>query len=299
MLTVNETANAKINLYLDVVSRREDGFHNIETLMQSVSLADTLVVSAELAQNTELELKIDEEGTSGGLSDGEDNLVCRAVRAYLRRAGIFAKVRILLKKRIPISAGLGGGSSDAAATLRGMNRIFGALTEGELLSLSSELGSDVPFCLVGEAAFCEGRGERMTFLYSNSPTPKLYYTLVAPFSAVSTPRAYAELDEIFDGFKQTRHGVRASDFDGFFEDISSGKTPKIPPYNVFELCPSSYTQSTKNAKERLKSEGAIFTLMSGSGSACFGIFATKNEAERAKFKLETDGFNAYFAESIG
>ena len=133
-MTVQESACAKVNLFLDVTARRDDGFHDIRSVMHSVSLSDYLTISAEQAEETTIILTTNIDG----LSVGEDNLICRAARSYLARFNINARVNIALEKHIPIGAGLGGGSTDAAATLRGLRRIFGLGTDSELLTILRE-----------------------------------------------------------------------------------------------------------------------------------------------------------------
>jgi 4-diphosphocytidyl-2-C-methyl-D-erythritol kinase len=157
MKTTTEFAYAKINLTLDVVSKRSDGFHDIESVMHSLSLCDELIFTVCESDKTEISLEI--KGNDS-LPTDKNNLVCRAALLYLDKIGESARIGVTLIKKIPSAAGLAGGSSDAAATLRAMNRLYdGRLSEDELLTLAASIGSDVPYCLVGGTALCEGRGE--------------------------------------------------------------------------------------------------------------------------------------------
>ena len=297
MLTATENAYAKINLFLDVIGAREDGFHNIETVMQAVSLHDTVTVAAEPQSEREITLSISYQGGAlSPLPEDERNLAYRAAVAYLERSAVAAKITISIIKRIPVLAGLGGGSADAAATLRALNRIFRALGEDDLISLAAQLGSDVPFCLACGSAFCEGRGEIV------HPIPhtgaELYYVIVSPGNAVSTPLAYSELDRIYGDYSGRRRRDFREEYKAFVSAVSNGKAPENPLFNIFEDSEASFSQSTRRAKTALVSCGALCALMSGSGPACFGVFGTKNKAEMATKELISEGFVAYFAESV-
>lgn len=298
MLTQAEKAYAKINFYLDVIGKREDGFHNIESVMQTVSLYDTLNVSYMTSKTREVELIVSFDGISEELSSGEDNLACRAARLYLDRRNIFSKIKLELIKRIPIAAGLGGGSADAAAALRALNRIFGAYTQEELLSLAGELGSDVPFCLFGGTAFCEGKGERIRRVSYPGGDVKLHFVIAAPCAKVSTPEAYAELDEIYGDFVDKEREDVLADFNKFISAVKLGIKPKKPLYNVFERSRASFGPESERAKSVLLKTGALVALMTGSGPACFGVFDIKSKAESAKIALTADGIRAWYAEGV-
>ncbi len=188
-MTVRETARAKINLCLNVGGKRTDGFHDIETVMQTVSLSDTLTVELDECAPDGIDLRIIGDDA---LAPDEDNLVLRAARAFLRHSPIKGKISITLEKKIPISAGLAGGSADAAATFRALNRLSTEpLTAVELSDLAASLGSDVPFCLVGGTALCKGRGEIVESMdFCDLP----HLLIVKTNESVSTPKAFAALD---------------------------------------------------------------------------------------------------------
>ena len=153
-----ERAPAKLNLTLDVLGLRPDGYHELRSVMQTVSLYDDLTVRVNAP-----EWRI--ACATASVPHGEDNLILRAAREYVKRAGIETSgIEFALVKRIPMQAGLGGGSADAAACLRALDRIYGALPQDELLDVAASVGSDVPFCLLGGTRLCTGRGEKMTLL---------------------------------------------------------------------------------------------------------------------------------------
>ena len=152
-------ANGKINLYLDVLSREESGFHTIKSIMQSVSLCDRALVSVSKSACNKITISCD----SPYVPCDERNIAYKAAVKYLEAGGFSAEVNINLQKRIPVSGGMAGGSTDAAAVLTALNKLFGnALSNDALYRVAASLGSDVPFCLMGKTALCEGRGEILT-----------------------------------------------------------------------------------------------------------------------------------------
>ena len=179
-------APAKINLSFEIKGRRADGFHEIETLMTPISLADRLTLEVTPSDDNGIEFSCDDPS----LPIGEDNLVVRAAKLFREATKLGAGIRIVLEKKIPHGAGLGGGSSDAASTLLGLNELFGAgLTDDDLLELAARLGSDVPFFIVRSAAVCRGRGEIVT---PTSITGDLNLLLLKPDFAVPTSWAYGK-----------------------------------------------------------------------------------------------------------
>lgn len=265
-----ESAFAKINLFLDVIGRREDGFHNIFSVMQSVSLCDEISITAKKSDISSITLRCNDDD----LSVGDDNLIVKAAKRYLKYNDIKAELDITLKKNIPIGAGLGGGSSDAAATLRALNNIFKASTKDELIEIASGLGSDVPFCLLGGRAICTGRGEKIEPI---KDYPFNNIVVAIGNERVSTPAAYRALDEIY------------SDFDGscYCPVEYNGQT-----YNIFESVTN--VSEIDNIKEIMIKNGAEASMMSGSGPSVFGIFATAEDALLAETELKNMG---YFAQS--
>ena len=292
MKTTIEFAYAKINLTLDVVGKRSDGFHDIESIMHSLSLADELKLSLCKSDDTEISLKI--IGNDALPTDGT-NLVSKAARLYLESIGESAKLDITLTKNIPSSAGLAGGSSDAAATLRALNRLYGdRLSEQALLLLAASLGSDVPYCFVGGTRLCSGRGEIMTEIKTEA---KGVFVVAIGEDSVSTPGAYAELDRIYSDFIEPNlDGGLCKD--EMLTALSRGDISSRALYNIFENAVSPSCPSVGKIKEIMLSHGALGALMSGSGPSVFGLFANMNAAKTAKEKLCESGYRAFTAESL-
>ncbi len=292
MTTVKEKAYAKINLYLDVINKRPDGFHDIKTVMHSVTLHDTVTVLYMPSGKTQIRVMID---GNKYLPTDSRNLVYRAVELFLTRAGICASVTVKLIKRIPIAAGLAGGSSDAAATLRALNRITGGyFTTAALCELALELGSDVPYCLIGKTALCEGRGEIMTRLKDSM----LGYIVIAVANEhVSTPAAYSELDRLYSDFDGGIPTGGEEHFSRLMSSLDSGELSPNALFNVFERPVLNMCEGARGIKESLLSLGARCALMSGSGPSVFGIFDTLEAAESAKSALEAEGITAFVATS--
>ena len=292
MNVVKESAYAKINLFLDVFERREDGFHNIRTVMQTVSLCDEVTVTLGSSMGGVIRIFVD---GNKRLPTDSKNIAYTAARLFLDTIGAKNDVTIRLSKKIPVCAGLAGGSADAAAVLRALNKLFKRpMTDKLLMRLAERLGSDVPFCLVGGTAICEGRGEKITRI-SNSPP--MFAVIAVSDEWVSTPMAYAELDKMYKGFA----GTHATGGDAYFEQlISSLNSSQIPDrlFNVFEGAVLPDCKAASHIKDRLTKLGARSALMSGSGPAVFGVFDTKNEAEYAVQLLSDEGFKAYFAQSV-
>ncbi len=257
-----KNAYAKINLTLDVVGKRADGYHLLESVMQSLSLCDR--VSAE--KSDEIEIFCDVPG----VPLDEKNSCHKAARLFFEKTGIAGGARISIEKKIPSEAGLGGGSADAAATLHLLNEIYDArLSYEELEKIAASVGADVPFMIQGGAAVCEGIGEKMTRL---GGLERRHVLLVKPDFGVSTPEAYRLFDEKKIGSK---HGTQS-----FLEAHERGENPYLRLSNDLE----SALENMKIAKIRseLYEAGAEAAQMTGSGSCVFGLFETSEAAERAK-----------------
>ena len=288
-----ERANAKINLYLDVVSLREDGFHDIKSVMHTVSLCDE--ISVKYIPSKVKYIKIFAHGNRYIPTDGK-NLAYKAAELFMERASITAGIEITLQKNIPVAAGLAGGSADAAAVLRAMNKIFGRIfTDKALAALGAELGSDIPFCLYGKTALCEGRGEIMTKLPDNL---KLHFVIASSNEHVSTPKAYKQLDEVFSGFDGSVKTDSEIRYSALLSDMEEGTLSDASLFNIFESAVLPMCPKAAEVKHRLISLGAKASLMSGSGPSVFGVFSTEAEALMAKDVLKSDGINAHYAYSI-
>ena len=261
-------APAKINLYLAVKGKRADGYHEIESLMQKIDLADHIQLSIG-GQGIRLTC------TGANLPTGEGNLAFRAADAFLRKTG-GSGVDITLEKKIPVAAGLGGGSSDAAAVLRGLNMLFAAdMPDEELLALAKPLGADVPFFMYDwPAAWATGIGEELT------PAESLTYchlVLVNPGISVSTGWVYKNfaLTSGSNTFILAR-GRQSGDNRSLWR-------PKVPEdlYNDLEAVTIPHYPEIEQIKNELRQDGAVGVLMSGSGPTVFGIFTDPDRAGRS------------------
>ena len=255
-------AYAKINLGLDVVRRLENGYHEVKMVMQTVGIYDVLEF-----QRTEGGIVITTD--SGELPTDE-------METYHIGEG----VKIHLEKHIPIAAGMAGGSTDAAATLKGMNRLFDlGCTLKDLMELGVKIGADVPYCVMGGTALAEGIGEKLTPL---APAPDCYVLVAKPDINVSTKYVYEHLD--------AQEIVKHPDIDGMVEAIAEESLQGILDRmeNVLETVTVSAYPVIQTIKDRMKELGAINSLMSGSGPTVFGIFVEKDMARRAYDKLEEE-----------
>ena len=293
MTVVKERAYAKINLYLDVLGIRDDGFHEIKTVMHTVSLADEITVSVSPSKTLLIKLFID---GNHFLPTDSKNLVYRAAEMFFERLGICADVRIKLVKNIPVAAGLAGGSSDAAATLRALNKIYKRpFSTSALLKMAATLGSDVPYCLLGKTAVCEGRGERITKI----PTGLKMNILIANSGEhVSTPEAYKQLDEQYSYFDGSVRNVGEEKFSSLLDMLSTGKFNDNAFYNIFEEPVLSKCPRSMLLKEKLVSLGSECVMMSGSGPSVFAVFSDNTTAEMAKDSLVLDGFCAWCTQTV-
>lgn len=283
-----ERANAKINLYLDVVSRRENGYHNIQSLMQTVSLCDLVTLDYRPSIHTSIRMQ-----TSGNDAMPTDcrNLAWRAAEKLLAHTERSGEVLIVLEKHIPMAAGLAGGSADAAAVLRGLNVLLGSpLSTEELCALGAELGADIPFCILGGCARVSGIGEELEPLPSMSACPMV---VACMGEGVSTPWAYGRLDEMNGNFAVEKESDPR--LTQLLEDLKNNVTPPTLEafYNIFEEVVPAEKPAVTALKESMLSNGALRAMMSGSGPSVFGIFASAEDAKEAceaARKLGADAF---------
>ena len=266
-------AYAKINLGLDVVRRLENGYHEVKMVMQTVGIYDVLDF-----ERTDGGIVITTD--SGELPTDENNLIYKAAKLRMETYPICGGVKIHLEKHIPIAAGMAGGSTDAAATLKGMNRLFDlGCTLKDLMELGVKIGADVPYCVMGGTALAEGIGEKLTPL---APAPDCYVLVAKPDINVSTKYVYEHLD--------AQEIVKHPDIDGMVEAIAEESLQGILDRmeNVLETVTVSAYPIIQTIKDRMKELGAINSLMSGSGPTVFGIFVEKDMARRAYDKLEEE-----------
>lgn len=267
MEQITGKAYAKINIGLDVLRRREDGYHELKMIMQTVDICDDLLFEKKaepgiVIQSDHKELPVD-----------GNNLIYKAADLLFREKGITEGVKITLTKRIPIAAGMAGGSSDAAATMRGLNELFEmGYSIHELQELGVKLGADIPYCLVGGTMLSEGIGEILTSL----PTPPDCFLVVAkPDINVSTGFVYGNLH----ADTLTYH----PDIDGIIEALHTGSLSGITDRlgNVLETVTINEYPIIEEIKKLLRDMGAENALMSGSGPSVFGIYKERKTAEAA------------------
>lgn len=267
-----QRAYAKINIGLDVLRRRADGYHEVKMIMQTVDIYDELVL--ERRKQPGIELRMD----NSDLPSGGDNLICRAADLLFREKKITGGVNISLTKRIPIAAGMAGGSADAAAALRGVNELFDlGYSLKELQALGVGLGADIPYCLTGGTMLSEGIGEILTPL----PAPPAAHLVIAkPDINVSTAFVYGNLHADSLAWHP--------DIDGIIAALQKGDLNGITGRlgNVLETVTVKAHPVIEQIKELLRRQGAENALMSGSGPTVFGIFKEKETAARAAEVVE-------------
>ena len=268
-------AMGKINLSLDVVRRREDGYHDVRMIMQTVRMFD------RIKMNRIPEPQIRLSANLHFLPTGESNLAYRAAKLMMERHSIESGVSIDLQKYLPVSAGMAGGSTDAAAVLYGMNWMFHlGESQESLMDAAKGLGADVPYCLMRGTALAEGIGEKLTRL---PPCPDCYVLLVKPPVSVSTKFVYENLhlDE------NTRH----PDIDGMQEAIRRGDLKGVAALagNVLESVTIPAYPIIGEIKQMLLEMGALTSLMSGSGPTVFGLFDNYELVQRAKEQMNSWG----------
>jgi len=266
-------ARAKLNLTLDVLGRRPDGYHDLKMVMQSVLLADVL----ELRDHGSGEVRV--RSNLHFLPSGDKNLAAKAAAVFYEALNREVRgVEITLTKRIPVCAGMAGGSSDAAAVLRALNRLEGEpFSQMELARVGEQVGSDVPYCVLGCTALAEGRGEILTRL---PDLPRCWVVACKPDFPVSTPELFARID-----------GCRVRcrpDTDGLVASLREGDLPGVARrmYNVFEdVLPERQYTRVNDIKNTLIQHGALGANMSGTGPTAFGLFDREEPAREAAAAL--------------
>ena len=274
MENIFRKAYAKINIGLDVLRRREDGYHELKMIMQTVDICDDLVFEKTKEQG--IVIRTDREE----LPVDDDNLIYKAADLLFREKKITEGVKITLTKRIPIAAGMAGGSSDAAATMHGLNELFGmGYSTQELQKLGVKLGADIPYCLVGGTMLSEGIGEILTPLLA---PPDCFLVVAKPDINVSTAFVYGNLH----ADRLTYH----PDIDGMIEALRAGSLKGITDRlgNVLETVTVKKYPVIEEIKDLLRNMGAENALMSGSGPSVFGIFTEREAAEAAARAVENN-----------
>ena len=258
MTTLYEGAFAKLNLTLDVLGKREDGYHDLQSVMQTISVRDDIEI--DIGTGKPWCLKCDKEG----IPCDERNLAWKAARVYLDAVKKDPDgIEIRITKRIPSEAGMGGGSADAAAVLRALNRHYGEpLSIGALAELGAQVGSDVPFCVICGTAMVEGRGERLRKL---PDMPDCIFVICKPDFSVSTPELYRKLDETTIGKRPDNRAMESALLAGDLEKVCQNV------FNVFDPVVTAEHNELNYIKSLLHQYGAAAYQMTGSGSAVFAV----------------------------
>ena len=285
-------AYGKINLYLDVLDKMENGYHNVESVMQSVSLCDKVTLT--ISENASEENLIEIVCSSAKIPNDKSNIVFKCASKFFDFTKITKKHCIFtIEKNIPVAAGMAGGSSDGAAALKLLNEALDTpLSQEELCKLGATVGADIPFCLTGGTCVCRGIGEDITPLPSFSG---IYLVSAIDFSSVSTPCAFAMLDE--------KYGVDCKSsrcIDEMVNAITSKNLEMVATnlYNKFESVIIPSNQNVQRIKDILIANGAIGALMSGSGPSVFGLFLDENLQRKAFEALKNCSINAFLCKTI-
>lgn len=266
-MVLNYKAYAKVNLGLDVLRKRDDGYHDVKMIMQTVNLFDRLTIQDKPESGIEITANL------SFIPCNEDNLIYKAAKLLIDEFNIDKGVKIHLDKHIPVAAGMAGGSTDAAATLIGVNKLFNLkLTKEELMVRGVKIGADVPYCIMRGTALSEGIGEVLTRIEG---MPQCNILIAKPPISVSTKFVYENLhaNELKDH----------PDIDGMIEAIKAGNLKLIADKmdNVLETVTVKEYPVIEEIKSFMKDNGALNSIMSGSGPTVFGLFDNREEAERA------------------
>ena len=285
-MEIREKAYAKLNISLDVGARRADGYHEMNMVMQSISLCDELNIS------TTEDGKLRARSNLRFIPSDERNLAVKAARVFLDAAGESGQgLQLDLLKHIPVGAGMAGGSSDAAAVLRALNRMYGGrFSCGELEKLAEQVGSDVAFCVAGGTALAKGRGELLEAL---PPLPDCKIVVCKPEFSISTPELFKKLDS-----SPVRHHP---DTAGILTALEQGDLRAVcrRMYNVFEDVGDRRMRTVAEIKSRMLDHGALGAIMTGTGSAVFGIYTEETPARSAAAELGREYKFACVAEPVG
>ena len=300
---IEKKAYAKVNLSLDITGRREDGYHLVRMVMQTLDIADLLtfeMTSGLKTDNSDKRIEVllnqGQEETAptdklGVVPLDESNLIYKVAKLLLERY-VWPKddtlgVRITLTKNIPIAAGMAGGSSDAAATFRGINELFElGILDSDLMEMGVKLGADIPYCIMGGTVLSEGIGEELTEL---PDLPKCTVLVAKPPVSVSTAEAYGGYDRLAENPEKGR--IIHPDVDGQVDAIYSGSLSGVTDkfLNVLEYVTKENHPEIAELEQIMLSEGALNSMMSGSGPTVFGIFTDRAKAEGAAEVIRQKG----------
>ncbi len=275
--TVKLKALAKINLGLDVLGKRENGYHDVRMVMQTIYLYDNVMLQRFEREKDADEPQIQVQTNLFYLPIDKNNIAYKAAKLLIDEFHIEDGVKIILEKHIPVSAGLAGGSSNAAAVLVGMNKMFSlGLSQEDLMARGVQLGADVPYCVMRGTVLAEGIGEILTPL---PPFPKCYVLIAKPGINISTKMVYEKLD--------SRVIEEHPDIDGILEGLENQNLQKIVSSmgNVLEQVTAQEYPVIEEIKDMMKKAGAMNAMMSGSGPTVFGIFNDRSMARKAERNL--------------
>ena len=283
-MNITVSANAKINLFLDITGKREDGYHNIASVMHSLDLHDSINLSFNNSKNISI------TSQNPYLPTDERNIAYKSAAKFLSRLKTEQGISIEIIKRIPVGGGLGGSSTDGAAVLSGLNYLFRKpFSEEELMAMASELSADMPFCMKKGAALCEGIGEIMTPLPTFSCC---YAAIINPRFSLNTKMMY----ELYDNEKENSHPSPEAMINALKKN--SVKEASANLFNAFELPAGNLRPAILRFKERLLAEGAVGALMSGSGSCVYGLFDNSSSCNALCEKLNSENIYALCARVI-
>lgn len=283
MKSIELAARAKVNLSLDVINKRPDGYHDLRMVMQTIRLHDKVILEV-------IESGIEISCNCRWVPSSSDNIAFKAADLFINTFGIRKGVRIKIDKRIPVAAGLAGGSSDAAAVLKGMRSLFlPAVLDEELMTLGRQVGADVPYCIKGGTMLAEGIGDILTELV---PFTGVNMVLIKPRIGVSTAWVYKslEIDKIVDrpDTELITRSINNSDI------FSLAKNMR----NVMETVTEKKYDIIREIKSRLIERGAIGSVMSGSGPTVFGIFRNYEDARKAALALRSSRWDSFLTETV-
>lgn len=273
MKTLTRNAYAKVNLALDVLRRREDGYHDVCMIMQNLSLYDTLTFTMEEADALAITLSCDKEF----VPCDERNLIYKAIVLMGETYHLTGHIHVELVKRIPVEAGMAGGSTDCAAAFHAMRELYGLdVSDQELMKLGVKLGADVPYCIMAKTALSEGIGEVLTEV---EPLPDCYVVVAKPTISVSTKMVYENLHA-----NELQHHP---DVAGMIEALKQGDLSGVASRmeNVLETVTTKLYPQIEEIKQSMKESGAENAIMSGSGPTVFGLYREKAIAEQAAEKI--------------
>ena len=285
MTTLYEGAFAKLNLTLDVLAKREDGYHDLQSVMQAISIRDDVEIDVDTDKPWSLTCSVD------GIPENETNFAWKAAKVFFDVTGISTTgIAIRIKKRIPMEAGLGGGSADAAAVLRALNRHYGnPLSILALAEIGAQVGSDVPFCVLCGTAMVEGRGEKLRKL---PDIPDCFFVVCKPDFSASTPELYKKLDESVIAHRPNNQAMESALLAGDLQKVAENI------WNVFDPVVTQEHLELNYIKSIFNSYGAIAYQMTGSGSAVFAIVTEFEHAAVICNMLKDNYPQVYIAKPI-